>query len=131
MDKEISIGELPDGFLNALEEWAKSFDEQLYKMKETIAPAFKDLISVFDRNISKNMSDIDSDLIILRNEKNKYCQRLSCSNISRKERQDLVKKIEYIDQCKAILIQIKSGDININIGYNLINPILKHLGIYI
>ena len=112
MDKEISIGELPDGFLNALEEWAKSFDEQLYKMKETIAPAFKDLISVFD-------------------EKNKYCHRLSCSNISRNERQDLVKKIAYIDQCKAILIQIKSGDININIGYNLINPILKHLGIYI
>ena len=108
MDKEISIGELPEDFLNALEEWAKSFDEQLYKMKETIAPAFKDLISVFDRNISQNMSDIDGALIILRHKKNKYCQRLSCSNISRKARQDLVKKIEYIDQCKAILIQIKS-----------------------
>ena len=31
MDKEISIGELPEDFLNALEEWAKSFDEQLYE----------------------------------------------------------------------------------------------------
>ena len=77
MNKEMSIEELPEDFLNALEEWAKSFDEQLYKMKETIAPAFKDLISVFDRNISKNMSDIDGDLIILRNEKNKYCKKLS------------------------------------------------------
>ena len=44
---------------------------------------------------------------------------------------EIVKEIEYIDQCKAILIHIKSGNIDISIGYNLINSILKHLGIYI